>query len=144
MVINHIQKKAWGDELWIVNCEKYCGKILTVNTHWQVSYHHHQIKHETFHILDGYIYFKLDGKEFKMQKGMTIVIPPFANHSFGGLSIYPAQIIEISTTHSENDSYRQDESHYINHEEYTRWTGLPYYNLETLETHEGENEYILP
>lgn len=144
MVINHFQKKAWGHEFWIVNSEQYCGKILSVENHWKVSYHHHQVKHETFHILDGHIYFKFDGQEFRMKKGMTIVIPPHINHSFGGLSTYPAQMLEISTTHSEEDSYRQDESHQIKHEEFMRWFNLPFYNPITLLNCEDENECILP
>lgn len=144
MVINHVQKKKWGHELWIVNNDLYCGKILHVENHWKVSYHAHKNKHETFHILDGYIYFRFDGIEFRMKTGMTIVVPQNTYHSFGGLSTYPAKILEVSTPHDEEDSYREDESHIIKHEEYIRWHDLPLYSPELLITCGGENECILP
>jgi mannose-6-phosphate isomerase-like protein (cupin superfamily) len=144
MVINHFQKKKWGHEVWIVNNDLYCGKILCIETHWQVSYHCHVKKHETFHILDGCIYFKYDGIEFKMNKGMTIVVPQNTFHSFGGLTTYPSYIIEVSTPHDEEDSYRADESHFVGHDEYTRWSNLPFYSQNMLIKCGGENECILP
>lgn len=125
MEINEIHKKAWGHEFWVVNNDLYCGKILYVESHWKVSYHYHKNKHETFHILDGFGYFNYNGKEFKLQASDTIVIPQNTPHSFGGLSTYPLIIIEFSTPHDEEDSYRDDKSHRIDHEEYSRWLSLP-------------------
>jgi len=45
--------KDWGRELWIVNNDKYCGKILELNKGYRCSIHYHKIKDETFYILEG-------------------------------------------------------------------------------------------
>ena len=28
---HHFVEKGWGSEEWIVNCPKYCGKLLRIN-----------------------------------------------------------------------------------------------------------------
>lgn len=42
--------KGWGFEKWIVNNEKYCGKILFFVKGKKCSYHYHEIKDETFYV----------------------------------------------------------------------------------------------
>ena len=46
-------KKVWGQEEWVVNNDKYCGKILTVKKGFRCSLHYHKKKHETFYVLEG-------------------------------------------------------------------------------------------
>ena len=37
-------KKAWGKEIWMVNNDKYCGKLLCFNKKSKFSMHYHLIK----------------------------------------------------------------------------------------------------
>ena len=47
--------KGWGFEKWIVNNEKYCGKILYIVKDRKCSWHYHKIKDETFYVQSGKI-----------------------------------------------------------------------------------------
>jgi quercetin dioxygenase-like cupin family protein len=101
-------KKAWGKELWIVNDGKYCGKILCLDEGYRCSYHYHKIKDETFHILRGRVHMRIEGADFYLEIGDTVHIKPGMKHSFSGLQ--NSEILEISTQHFEDDSYREDYS----------------------------------
>lgn len=96
--------KIWGEEEWIVNNNLYCGKILRVNKGYQCSYHCHKVKTETFYILKGIARMKVDGKVFKMYEGEVIDIPIGMYHRFTGIT--GVEILEVSTQHFEDDSYR--------------------------------------
>lgn len=47
--------KGWGFEKWIVNNNKYCGKLLYFVKGRKCSLHFHHIKDETFYIHSGKI-----------------------------------------------------------------------------------------
>ena len=97
-------KKKWGSEEIIVNNEKYCAKILCLKKGYRCSYHYHKIKDETFYILKGVVLMELEEKEFVMDEGSVMHIPTGAKHRFTGFT--NAEILEISTQHFEDDSYR--------------------------------------
>ena len=125
----HFVSKGWGYEIWMVNNELYCGKILHVIKGKRCSVHYHKDKHETFYIKRGtikleYVYlkeFESYCKKYKqygvndtwmflanhriLRVGDTFCIPPNTLHSFIGLSS-TSEIIEISTHHEDEDSYR--------------------------------------
>ena len=48
-----IHPKGWGHEKWIVNEEKYCGKLLFFKAGKRCSWHYHKIKDETFYVQSG-------------------------------------------------------------------------------------------
>ena len=102
--------KLWGFEDWIINTDQYCGKILHLKKGYQCSFHFHKIKDETFYIMSGKVLLKtgikhLDAtKDTIMSKNDRIRIEPDTVHSFCGLQ--DSIIIEFSTHHDENDSYR--------------------------------------
>ena len=98
--------KKWGRELWIVNNDKYCGKLLYVDKGAQSSYHYHQDKTETFYCLKGYILLTTKDKEFMLIEPYTL--SPNTPHSFYGIT--DAVILEISTPHSDDDVVRLTES----------------------------------
>ncbi len=50
----------------------------------------------------------VEGLSTIMTKGTSVHIPPLTKHFFGGLK--NSDIIEISTKHYEDDSYRLDSS----------------------------------
>lgn len=102
--------KGWGYEEWIVNNEKYCGKMLHIDQDKACSLHFHIKKHETFYVNKGVIELTLiyaDGssKDLILQEGACFEIPPGLIHRF--TAIYDsATIVEFSTQHFEEDSYR--------------------------------------
>jgi len=101
-------EKIWGSEEWIVNDEKYCGKILIVKRGYQCSYHYHKLKDETFYILEGMVNMIIEGESELLAQGESVRIYPYMKHRFVGVK--DSQILEISTQHFENDSYRLDPS----------------------------------
>lgn len=104
-----IVKKIWGEELWIVNNELYCSKILKLKKGYRCSYHMHKIKDETFYILEGTVFMRHNDIGFYMtNKSDPIRILPGEYHSFAGVT--DAKILEISTQHFDEDSYRKDKS----------------------------------
>jgi len=106
--MTEIHKKGWGYENWLVNCPLYCGKILHFNKGKQCSLHYHKIKDETFYILKGKIALSIMEGSHLVQKtlkeGDTFHVMPRMIHSMKGLT--DADMIEISTQHFEDDSYR--------------------------------------
>ena len=101
-------KKVWGWEEVITNSEKYCGKILHLDKGYRCSLHYHKLKDETFYILKGKVLMQTSGKKIVMEKGDPVHILPGMKHSFAGLE--DSKILEISTQHFEDDSYRDNES----------------------------------
>lgn len=106
--------KVWGDEQWIVNSD-YCGKILRLKQYHQCSVHVHKIKSETFLILDGSIFLELGGKNYILSKGEAIDVHAGQYHRFTGIS--DSIILEFSSHHEDNDSYRTEESRELNKEQ---------------------------
>lgn len=102
-----IYKKVWGFEHWIVNKE-YCGKKLILFKGYRCSYHYHKIKDETFYILSGKVLMEINGEERIMLPGDKVHILPYTKHRFSGIE--PSEIMEFSTHHIEEDSYRESES----------------------------------
>jgi D-lyxose ketol-isomerase len=122
-------RKGWGYEKWMANSALYCGKLLVVESGLRCSIHYHKLKDETFYIQDGIIIMRVwedtttgwpkegdiviredfpnrdNGSEFLMEKGDRIVLPPNTPHQFIGVDAQ-STIIEISTQHFEDDSYR--------------------------------------
>lgn len=105
-----IVEKGWGYELWIINNEKYCGKSLFFNENSKCSMHYHLKKEETWIVKSGTFTLRyINGENAEIQEivlrdNQTYTIPIGLPHQLetktGG------EIIEISTEHFENDSYR--------------------------------------
>jgi len=103
-------EKVWGKEVEIINCVPYCGKFLHIDRGAQGSYHYHKIKKETFYCLEGCVVLN--------KQGFTCILTPNAlpitiyqeeAHSFTGLGERNI-LLEISSTHSDDDTYRIEES----------------------------------
>jgi len=108
---NQFVPKGWGYELWIVNNEKYCGKLLVFVKGRRCSVHYHKIKEETFHLISGKVVVNIFGsdnslifKEHVLEPGDTFHLKPGTKHQI--IALLDSTIIEISTHHSEDDSYR--------------------------------------
>jgi quercetin dioxygenase-like cupin family protein len=101
-------KKEWGHEEWIVNNDKYCGKKLVFTAGYHFSMHCHKIKDETFYVLSGKFYLETEYNEIKenhfLQPGDIVHIKPNMYHRLTAL--VDGEIIEFSTHHLDEDSYR--------------------------------------
>jgi len=103
--------KLWGIEIWIANCEEYCGKFLNLRAGYISSYHYHRIKKETFYCLDGKVLLTVEGVTFILfADDEPVTIHPGQKHSFESISPL-ATLLEISTTHSDEDVVRVVDSH---------------------------------
>lgn len=114
--------KQWGEEVWITNSDKYCGKVLTINKDGFCSYHYHKLKDEVLLVTKGRVQFFYceepvpDTADAHLSEGlmfyksMVLVpgqawhVPPFHAHQF--LALEDSKIIEFSTQHFDSDSYR--------------------------------------
>ena len=108
-----IVEKSWGRELWLVNNEKedYCSKILEIRHGGSTHMHFHMLKHETFYVMSGSLYLSIIDtsnasiSELVIAEGQTIEIPRGQPHRL--IARYQdVKIIETSTYHRDEDSYR--------------------------------------
>jgi mannose-6-phosphate isomerase-like protein (cupin superfamily) len=97
-------EKVWGYETTLINCEEYCGKVLHLKKGYRCSIHKHKLKQEHFHILSGTVLMEVGDQKYVMKQGDTVGIGRGTYHRFTGIT--DADILEISTTHYEDDSYR--------------------------------------
>jgi quercetin dioxygenase-like cupin family protein len=105
-----VHPKGWGDELWIINNDRYCGKILRFNKGASFSMHYHIKKEETWCVTKGVLkleYFdlkKAERLERKLESGDVVHLLPCTPHKLTALE--DSSVFEVSTEHHEYDSYR--------------------------------------
>lgn len=106
-----IHEKAWGYELWIVNHEMYCGKLLVFNEGKKFSMHYHLIKEESWYVSKGEFEYRwIDTetakiKSTRISEGDIVDLEVGQPHQLMALT-EGATIFEVSTKHYEEDSYR--------------------------------------
>lgn len=103
--------KGWGFEKWITNNEKYCGKVLYFVKGRKCSFHYHVNKDEAFYVQSGRILLKYaehddlsTAEQLVLERGDSFRVTPGLRHQMIGLE--DSELIEFSTTHDDNDSYR--------------------------------------
>lgn len=119
--------KAWGWERVVVNCPKYCGKLMSVAAGRRCSWHRHLTKEETFHLLSGVVrlrwipveqFAELTGRwgwsvehalaagaeEVLLRPGDSFHLPPGTLHQFE--AVRDAVIAEFSSEHRDDDTVR--------------------------------------
>lgn len=105
-----VHPKGWGEEVWIINTEQYCGKLLKFNAGASFSDHFHILKDEAWYVLEGelelshYDLSTAERKTITLKKGDVVHVPPHQPHQLRAL--VASTVIEVSTTHREDDSYR--------------------------------------
>ena len=106
-------RKVWGSEEWLVNNDLYCSKYLNLAKGYQCSLHYHKIKDETFYVLDGTIELELRENDrpvtMILHRGDQHRLYPHTIHRFRAVTTI-AKILEVSTTHFDEDSYRLEVS----------------------------------
>lgn len=110
--------KGWGYEHWYTNGPLYCAKILHVFPGKRGSYHYHLNKDETFVVLEGKLTLMIGSlhpiyasKEetpqfFHLTQGETFHLEPRLAHQIINEHSFDLRILEISTHHDDEDSYR--------------------------------------
>lgn len=103
--------KGWGYEKWIVNCPRYCGKILFLAKGKKCSWHYHQRKDEVFYVQKGAIevyYSTGDSLEtadkLVLIEGDKFHVPVRLRHQM--VALKDTELFEFSTEHFESDSIR--------------------------------------
>lgn len=103
--------KGWGFEKWIVNCDKYCGKLLYFAKGKKCSWHYHKVKDETFYVQSGKLilfYGEDDNIELAqkrvLRKGDKFHVPVGLRHRMYALE--DTELFEFSTEHFDEDSIR--------------------------------------
>jgi mannose-6-phosphate isomerase-like protein (cupin superfamily) len=103
--------KGWGRELWIVNTNGYCGKILEFDAGKRCSWHYHLLKDETFYLQEGCIELVISWEDDIKKANRVMLHPGDKYHIPQGLrhqmiALETSKLFEFSTTHYESDSYR--------------------------------------
>ncbi len=104
-------KKGWGHELWIVNKEEYCGKLLFFNEGKCCSFHYHEDKDEVFYLQSGKLKVLFsnsddmeNAEEIILEPGQNFYIYPGLRHRM--IALEDSELFEFSTQHFDSDSYR--------------------------------------
>ena len=87
---------------------EYCGKKLVLNRGFRCSLHYHKNKDEVFYILSGKVLLEVGDGWRVLGPGDHQHIAPGVVHRFWGLE--DAEMIEFSTHHEDDDSYRLETS----------------------------------
>ena len=108
--IKHVPK-GWGYERWIVNSDKYCGKLLFFLKNKKCSWHYHKVKDEVFYIQSGRIELSYGWNDKRDESDTVILecgdkfhIPVGMRHQMYALE--DTELFEFSTEHFDSDSVR--------------------------------------
>lgn len=104
--------KLWGAEGWVTNGDR-CYKLLLLNHGYCCSLHYHKIKSESFRVLRGTVFIFLDGRGLILEVGDEVNVPPGYKHRFYSITD-TAVILETSTRHDDDDTYRIEDSKVLN------------------------------
>ena len=104
-------KKGWGHEIWIVNKEEYCGKLLFLKKDKRCSWHYHKLKDEVFYLQSGKLRVKFSyedtievAQEIILEPGQNFYVPPGLRHQM--IALEDSELFEFSTQHFDSDSHR--------------------------------------
>lgn len=107
----HNETKTWGSEDWVVNKPEYCGKVLYINPGMRGSLHYHLKKDETFLLMNGVVHIAMRDRRgvdslIALFPGDSLHIPAGQMHQIINPMKIEAVLVEFSTQHFEDDSYR--------------------------------------
>jgi len=99
--------KPWGRELWLVQTDKYAGKILEINKGTQLSLQYHEEKKESMFMLKGEMIMTNGKNETVMKEGDCVTIEPGQVHRL--IAKTDVRVIEVSTPELHDVVRMQDE-----------------------------------
>jgi quercetin dioxygenase-like cupin family protein len=88
--------------------KKYCKKLIFLIEKQNHPEQFHKVKKETFNIIYGKIFIKINGKRKILDQGEIITILPGQRHEFGSVLKKGAIIEELSSESVKSDSYYTD------------------------------------
>jgi mannose-6-phosphate isomerase len=95
--------KPWGSELIWADSEHYAGKILSVKAGESLSLQYHEVKDESWYVLEGRALLELGGvgegtlEEREIVPGEAFRFRPGTVHRVTGIE--DTRILEVSTAH---------------------------------------------
>jgi NDP-sugar pyrophosphorylase family protein len=93
--------KPWGHEKLIKLTNRYMEKLLFIMAGYRTSFHYHEIRDETLHVLSGAGWVEFEGgKRKRLGKGARVHIDPEVVHSF--IASENMLLHEVSTPHPED------------------------------------------
>lgn len=88
-------EKSWG-EFRIIDAETERLTIkITFSPGWSLTYHLHERRDETWTVIEGRGWVKLDGNEFAVAEGQTVRIPRGSFHTIRAETLL--KVMEIQT-----------------------------------------------
>ena len=97
--------KPWGNELIWSLCDKFVGKILTINSGHQLSRQYHKQKEETIFVLTGTLLLEVGMGEklekIELRKGQSFHVTPGTIHRFCA-PYGDVELAEVSTPELED------------------------------------------
>jgi mannose-6-phosphate isomerase-like protein (cupin superfamily) len=104
----NIVPKGWEREIWIVNSDLYCGKILEIRKGKRCSLHFHQLKTESFYLRAGRLKVRVKEsagsemiEEFELAADECMDVPRRLVHQMEALE--DAELYEFSTQATNRD-----------------------------------------
>jgi sialic acid synthase SpsE/mannose-6-phosphate isomerase-like protein (cupin superfamily) len=99
--------EEYGGVIFDLINREYCEKIIVLFPNQKYPMHSHHSKEETFRVLKGVLHIIIEGKEYEVMPGQTILVDRYAKHNFwAGKQALVFE--EISTTNVKGDSYYED------------------------------------
>jgi uncharacterized cupin superfamily protein len=83
-------------------------KIINIKKMHRCSVHYHKNKTETFYVVSGKVLLELDDEVYMLLPGDAVDVNLGQKHRFSGIE--DSEIIEFSTHHEDEDSYRDEPS----------------------------------
>ena len=92
--------KPWGEELIWALTDRYCGKIITIETGRRLSLQYHEAKDEAIHVTAGRLLLLLEDDEGRdvlteLGPGDSAHVPAGRRHRYE--AIERVQLVEVST-----------------------------------------------
>jgi mannose-6-phosphate isomerase-like protein (cupin superfamily) len=92
--------KPWGEELIWALTDRYCGKIITIDTGRRLSLQYHERKDEWIHVLSGRLLLELENDAGELDSrelgpGDGAHVPVLRRHRYGALE--RVELIEVSS-----------------------------------------------
>ena len=128
-LFEHIPK-YWGSESIIINDKEMnkCFKLMIIMPGKMGSLHYHKVKAESFKVLRGVLYvdrqIRAGKPDFNLRRqyritSINVKIKPNIAHKFYTVN-EPCLILEESTFHDDDDTYREEASRDMTEEEIER------------------------
>lgn len=101
-----IVQKPWGHEKIWAETDNYVGKVLVIEPGHKLSRQYHNLKEETFFVMEGVLTLEIGQGEdisiFTLKEGATYHCPPGTIHRMvndSSLNYLPVRVLEVSTNH---------------------------------------------